>query len=276
MATVYSVLDCWSKYETLIESSPLVTVAGWVKTARDQKKRVFVAITDGSHQGHVQVLINADAVANVDECRKLTTGSSLAVTGTLVKSPAAGQPFELIATEVKIYQICDGSYPFQKVASLTIEFMRQFPHLRHRTSTMRAVFVIKSQIMKSIHDFFMDNQFCQVDLPVITTNACEGGCAPLQITSLTTTGKKSDIPTKMTPPIPSVISFDGKILEKKILPTDDIDFSKDFFGNAVYLTVSNQLHLETFAHGLAMYTLSLQRLEANHHNPRNIWLTSTC
>ncbi len=77
-----------------------------------------------------------------------------------------------------------------------MEFMRNYPHLRHRSNLMRAVFVVKSNIMKSIHEYFNDKKFYNVDLPILTTNACEGGCQPLQVTSLLTSNDLFSIPTK--------------------------------------------------------------------------------
>ena len=253
-----TVATCWKTYGGEFDGSwpSEFEVCGWVKTARSQKKRVFVELVDGSHQGHIQVLMNADSISNIEQCRGLTTGSSLRIKGALVKSPAAGQPFELVATEVEIYQIADGSFPFQKVDSLTLEYMRQFPQSRHRTATMHAVFAIKSQIMKSIHNYFSENEFFHIDLPILTTNACEGGCAPLQVTALTTTGKVTDIPVESYTRMIQTREIDEPPTIETI-KTDSIDFSKDFFGNEVFLTVSNQLHLETAAIGMgSVYTIT--------------------
>lgn len=222
-------------FSTLIGTE--ISVNGWVKTCRDQKQIIFIHLSDGTSQKTIQIIVSDEYIKNMDECAQITTGTSLFAKGILVKSPAFGQDFELSAREIKIYQICPSSFPFQKVG-LPLDFMRTLPHLRHRSNAMRAVFAIKSTIMGAIHEYFMKKNYCLVDLPVITTNACEGGCQPLQVTALMDSGDVSEIP-------------------RKINNKHEIDFTKDFFGNPVYLTVSNQLHLECFAHGLGyVYTIT--------------------
>ncbi len=239
------IVEIFKSHENLIGTE--LEVSGWVKTCRDQKEMIFIHLSDGTTQKTLQVIINSNELQ--DKCQGITTGTSLSIKGTLVKSPAKGQLFELIANDVIVGQICPHSFPFQKIG-LTYDFMRNYPHLRHRSNAMRAVFVVKSLIMKSMHEYFSNKNFCYVDLPILTTNACEGGCQPLQVTALIDSGDTSDIP---------VISKDdihnnGVITSIK---TTEIDFKKDFFGNKVYLTVSNQLHLECFAHGLGyVYTIT--------------------
>lgn len=261
-------VEIFENYESLLGKE--IEVRGWVKTCRDQKQMVFIHLSDGTTQKTLQIIVSPEYVTNMPELASITTGTSLRAKGILVKSPAKGQPFELTATEVEIYQICPNTFPFQKTG-LPLEFMRQFPHLRHRSNIMRAVFVVKSAIMQAIHQYFTDKHYCLVDLPILTTNACEGGCQPLQVTALLNGGKISTIPVKTAKvkssetkhsihddalAIDPVEIFKKKEVEHEV-KTDDIDFSKDFFDNPVFLTVSNQLHLECFAHGLGfVYTIT--------------------
>jgi asparaginyl-tRNA synthetase len=242
---MYQIAKIFEEYETLIDKE--VCVSGWVKTCRDQKEMIFIHLSDGTTQKTLQIIGKPENI-DFDEIAGITTGTSLQVVGKLVTSPAKGQLFELNATKIKIYQICSQNFPFQKVG-LTTEYMRNYPHLRHRSNLMRAVFAVKSRVMNSIHNYYTNNNFCYVDLPILTTNACEGGCQPLQVTSLIDSGKISDIPV-------TSINTNYNGLDVKV-QTNNIDFSKDFFDNKVYLTVSNQLHLECFAHGLGfVYTIT--------------------
>lgn len=249
------IIQIFKDFESLLGKE--VTVNGWVKTCRDQKQMMFIHLSDGTTQKTLQVIVDPDYLSTSVQLATISTGTSLCVKGILVKSPAKGQAFELSAREVRVFQICPNTFPFQKVG-LEVDFMRKFPHLRHRSNLMRAVFAVKSNIMKSIHDFFVERNYALVDLPVITTNACEGGCQPLQVTSLINDGKVSMVPVK-TKEVTEILEKND-LCEKtvtKTQPTDDIDFTKDFFGNPVYLTVSNQLHLECFAHGLGyVYTIT--------------------
>ncbi|AGC02177.1 asparaginyl t-RNA synthetase [Acanthamoeba polyphaga moumouvirus] len=223
-----------NSYEYYLDQ--VVGVNGWIKTCRQQGQVIFVHLSDGTSQTTLQIVISSEYTDNFNEVNNLTTGTSINVIGKLVKSPAAKQVVELLAQRVTIYQICDSSFPMQKVG-LPLDFLRTLPHLRHRTNIMRAIFSIKSRIMLSIHDFFSTSNYIYVDIPALTTNACEGGCHPLQVTSLLDKGETNQIPV-----IPN---------------TTKINFTQDFFNKPVYLTVSNQLHLECFAHGLGyVYTIT--------------------
>lgn len=232
----------------------VVGVKGWVKTCRDQKNMIFIHLSDGTDQRTLQVIADPALVKDVAmrDLAAITTGTSLHVRGILVKSPAKGQAFELSAREVVIDQICPVTFPFQKTG-LTMEFMRGYPHLRQRSNIMRAVFKLRSVVTMAIHEFLQRRDYIFLDIPVITTNACEGGCQPLQVTSLLVDGKASKIPTKTIPRVTDPLT--GLVTVETI--TDDIDFKKDFFCQPVYLTVSNQLHLEALMHGLGyVYTMT--------------------
>lgn len=232
------IVEIFKKYKDYIGSE--LDVKGWVKTFRSQKHVFFFAIYDGTTQMPLQVVADPKSLTNVLEVSRITTGSSLVIRGKLIESPTKGQLFELSASAINVQQIADHGYPLQKLG-LPIDFIRTFPHLRHRTALMRAIFKIKSEIIQSIHKFFRNKYYTFVDLPILSTNACEGGCQPLQVTSLLTSDVIDGIPT---------VVKDG-------IKTSSIDYSKDFFDRPVYLTVSNQLHLECLAHGMGyVYTIT--------------------
>ncbi len=78
-----------------------VTVRGWVRTRRDSKAGIsFVHLSDGSSFHPVQV-VAPNALPNyADEVLKLTAGCAIEATGTIVPSPAKGQPFEMQASAI--------------------------------------------------------------------------------------------------------------------------------------------------------------------------------
>ena len=75
-----------------------VTVCGWIRTLRDSKAFGFIELNDGSCFKSVQVVFEADKVANYEEIAKLNVGSSVIVVGTFVLTPQNKQPFEIKAT----------------------------------------------------------------------------------------------------------------------------------------------------------------------------------
>lgn len=206
-----------------------VVVCGWILTARWQKTLVFMKLTD-SHKSKLNpVQVVCDKKQFGESLEYLSAGSSLMVKGKIVNSPGKGQPFEILADEVYILGKVSNpsSYPLAK-ADLPIESLRTIPHLECHTPEKAAIYSIRSELMRALEEFFNKNDYTKVDMPLITFSECEGGCQPMQATLFLTSGKLSDVP-----------------LKTGTTGTNDIDFSKDFFGSKSCLTVSAQMELET-------------------------------
>ena len=197
-----------------------ITVSGWVKTLRDSKSFGFIELNDGSYFKNVQIVFDS-TLPNFEDVRKLTIISSLTVTGTVVKTENAKQPFEIHANSVEIVHLADSDYPLQKKRH-TFEYLRTVAHLRPRTNTFNAVFRVRSVLSYAIHKYLQEHGFVYVHTPLITGSDCEGAGEMFQV---------------------STLDFNN------IPKTEDnnVDYSKDFFGIPSHLTVSGQLDVETFA-----------------------------
>src|ERR1700722_8572742 len=94
----------FSVREILAGAAPkdvLVTVKGWVRTRRDSKAGIsFVHLSDGSAFHPLQVVAPNTLANYTDDILKLTAGCALAATGTIVPSPAKGQPLEVEASAI--------------------------------------------------------------------------------------------------------------------------------------------------------------------------------
>ena len=90
-----------------------VYICGWVRTCRDSKTFGFIELNDGSFFKNVQVVYD-NTLANFEDITKLSISSSIKVTGTLVETPEAKQPFEIKATNVEIECLSPNDYPLQK------------------------------------------------------------------------------------------------------------------------------------------------------------------
>mgnify|MGYP004555225519 FL=1 len=220
-----------------------VLLKGWVRTRRDAKDFSFVEINDGSCLKNMQVIANAD-LKNYEDIKKLSTGSSVAITGALVESKGGNQKYEVVAANVEIYDIAPDDFPLQKKKH-TDEYLRSIAHLRPRTNKYGAAFRVRSELSFAIHKFFNERGFRYVHTPIITGSDCEGAGEMFQVTTL----DLNNIPhTK-----------DGKV-----------DYSQDFFGKEAHLTVSGQLNGEMYALALGdIYTFGPTFRAENSNTPRH-------
>lgn len=212
------VRDLFRNKENYIDKK--VSVGGWVRSIRDTKTFGFLVLNDGTFFETLQVVYH-DRLDNFTEISKLNVGSAVIVTGTLVATPDAKQPFEIQADEVIIEGESTADYPLQKKRH-SMEFLRTMTHLRPRTNTFQAVFRVRSLIAYAIHQYFQERNFVYVHTPLITGSDCEGAGEMFQVTT-----------------------FDLNNVPKKEDGT--VDFSKDFFNKPTNLTVSGQLNGETYA-----------------------------
>ena len=110
-----------------------ITVEGWVKTVRDSKTFGFIELNDGSYFKNVQIVFT-DKLSNFEDLTKLTISSTIKVTGILVITENAKQPFEIQAKEIVIESLCSTDYPLQKKRH-SFEYLRTIAHLRPRTKS---------------------------------------------------------------------------------------------------------------------------------------------
>ena len=197
-----------------------ITVGGWVRSVRDSKTFGFIVVNDGTFFEPLQVVYH-DNLENFAEICKLNVGSAIVVTGTLIATPEAKQPFELQATEVVVEGASTADYPLQKKRH-TLEYLRTMTHLRPRTNTFQAVFRVRSLCAYAIHKFFQERDFVYVHTPLITGSDCEGAGEMFQVTTL----DLNNVPKN---------------------PDGTVDYTKDFFNKPTNLTVSGQLNGETYA-----------------------------
>ncbi len=225
-----------------------VTVRGWVRTRRDSKAGIsFVNVADGSSFHPVQVVAPNTLSNYADEVLRLTAGCAVEATGTIVPSPARGQPFEMQATAIKVVGWVEDpdAYPIQPKPH-TLEFLREVAHLRPRTNVIGAATRVRHTIAQAIHRFFHDRGFFWVNTPIITTSDAEGAGALFRVSTL----DLANLPR--TP--------DGKI-----------DFAQDFFGRETFLTVSGQLNVESYCLALSkVYTFGPTFRAENSNTSRHL------
>ena len=193
-----------------------ITVHGWIRNHRAQKEFGFLDFSDGTTMEHLQIVYDKDT-ADFSHLQSLKVGSSIQVTGVLVKSEGKGQDVELKSKEVQLLGDCPEDYPLQPKKH-TREFLRTIGYLRPRANLFQAVFRVRSVAAQAIHEYFQSHGYVYFHAPLITASDCEGAGEMFQVTTL------------------PIEELKGKV-----------DYKKDFFGKRTSLTVSGQLQAETFA-----------------------------
>lgn len=209
-------------------ANKISNLQGWIKSNRNSKNFGFIDFTDGTSLKTIQLVYKKEKITNFDEISSLTTGSAIEVSGDVILTPTAKQPFEILLSEIKILKVCDADYPLQKKKH-SVEFLREIAHLRPRTNLFYSIMKIRSNLVFIINDYFINNNYVLVTTPVLTTNDAEGAGECFNISKV-----------------------DGE----------------EFFNNKVSLSVTGQLHAEAYAMAFKkVFTFGPQfRAEKSHTN----------
>jgi len=233
------------------------TVGGWARTVRKQNNLIFVELSDGSCFESLQIVVDSQ-ISNFAEIAKTNVATSFKFKGQLVKSPAGGQPIEMLLNNNELHsaEIVGenenvATYPMAKKFH-PVEHLRKFPHLRPRSNIIGASARVRNSISFATHLFFQSLNFFYVHTPIITVSDCEGAGELFQVTTL----------------IPEDDDF-TKI--PKVDKSNKIDYSKDLFQRKSFLTCSGQLSVEGFACGLSqVYTFGPTFRAENSHTTRHL------
>ncbi|MFZ1677578.1 MAG: asparagine--tRNA ligase [Saprospiraceae bacterium] len=219
-----------------------VTVCGWVRTFRSNQ---FIAVSDGSCMQTMQVVVDHE---NTDPAllKRITTGSAVIATGTLIESMGKGQAVEVKAHTIEVVGDADPDKYLLQPKKHSMEFLRDIAHMRIRTNTFGAVMRIRHALAYAIHHFFHERGFFYFHSPIITGSDAEGAGEMFKVTTL---------------------SLENTQKNKE----GDVDFKKDFFGKATNLTVSGQLEAELAALALSrVYTFGPTFRAENSNTTRHL------
>ena len=223
----------------------IVNIKGWVRAFRSDR---FIQLNDGSCMGNIQAVIDFE---NIEESilKRVTTGASISVFGELVKSQGSGQAFEVQAMELSVIGDAhpdDVQKTVLQPKRHSLDFLREQSHLRFRTNTFGAIFRIRHAASFAVHKFFNDRGFNYIHTPILTGTDAEGAGEMFRVSTL----------DHKQPP-----------LDEK----GEVDYSKDFFGKQVNLTVSGQLEAELAALGLGkVYTFGPTFRAENSNTSRHL------
>ncbi|ALD66003.1 asparagine--tRNA ligase [Spiroplasma cantharicola] len=204
-----------------------------VRNNRQGKAVSFLVLNDGTTIKDVQVVYKSD-VKGYEQATQSRVGSIIEIKGKVILTPGKQQEFEIQAEEIILLDQAIEEYPLQKKEH-SPEFLREISHLRARTKTFQSIFKIRSVAAFAIHKFFQEKNYIYVNTPIITGNDAEGAGE-----SFTVTTKK------------------------------DGNYEDDFFGKKASLTVSGQLHGESYAQAFKnIYTFGPTFRAENSHTSKH-------
>ena len=219
-----------------------VEVRGWIRQHRKQKEIGFIELSDGTCFKKIQIVYESKLVS-YGQIKTIRVGSALSVIGKLIISPVDSKILEIQASKIVLIGDCDEDYPIQPKRH-TREFLREQAYLRPRTTLFQAVFRVRSVVSMAIHEYFQKEGFLYLHAPIFTASDCEGAGEMFQVTT-------QDL--------------------DEIAKVGKVDYSKDFFGKKVGLSVSTQFEAETFAQAFSkVYTFGPTFRADKSHTPYHL------
>ena len=144
-----------------------IWLRGWVYRIRKQKDKNFVLIRD-DRGGVIQCVFPSNIGSD------LTIESSLEVKGTVLKDERAKEGgYEVKSEEIKVINIAPPDFPIGEFQST--ELLLDNRHLAIRSRKMIAMSKIRATGLQAARQWFIDNDWIEVNVPTIVKSAVEGG-----------------------------------------------------------------------------------------------------
>ncbi len=151
----------------------IVSIKGWLYNQRSSGKVKFMIIRDGS--GFVQGILVKNEIDEeyFNMLENINYESSIIVEGLVKKENRAPSGYELIIKSIQVIHNAEKEYPIS-LKKHGVGFLMNYRHLWMRTQRQNSILRIRSEIVKSIHDFLNKKGFYLIESPILTPSACEG------------------------------------------------------------------------------------------------------
>lgn len=157
------------------------TVMGWVQKSRNKGGIIFVDLRDRS--GLLQIIFEESDVKaeGFAKAEKLRSEFVIAVTGRVEKRSGEANAnlktggIELRATELRILSEAQTPpFPIEADSKTKEELRLKYRYLDLRRSDLQRNIIVRSQIVNSIRNYFMDEGFLEIETPILTKSTPEG------------------------------------------------------------------------------------------------------
>ncbi len=158
-----------------------VTLCGWVDTTRDYGGMIFIDLRD--RYGKTQVVVTPDSGEENLQVAQRLRGEDVALFVGVITARLEGKAneklltgdIEVRATQVKLLNRCKTPPFFPNQEELPGEDLRlRYRYIDLRREQMQRTLVLRSQIIKAMRDYFADNDFIDVETPILGRSTPEG------------------------------------------------------------------------------------------------------
>lgn len=157
------------------------TVMGWVQKSRNKGGIIFVDLRDRS--GILQIIFEESDVRaeGFAKAERLRSEFVVAVTGKVEKRSGEANTnlktggIELRATEIRILSDAQTPpFPIEADSKTKEELRLKYRYLDLRRPDLQRNIIVRSQIVNSIRNYFMDEGFLEIETPILTKSTPEG------------------------------------------------------------------------------------------------------
>jgi aspartyl-tRNA synthetase len=177
-------MSFWQRTATCGEIRPEhagkeITLNGWTARVRDLGGLIFLDVRD--RYGLTQAVVIPEANPAVTAtARELGQEFVVAVKGTvrLRESPNPNLPTGLVELLVSDLQIINRAelppFPIQDDMEAGEELRLSYRYLDLRRAALQQKFIIRNKLYKVVHDYFAEQDFLEVETPILTKSTPEG------------------------------------------------------------------------------------------------------
>ena len=156
-----------------------VTLSGWVNKRRDHGGIIFVDLRD--HTGIVQIVFNPDNKDIFKEAEILRSEFVISVTGTItarsedtINEDISSGKIEVVANHLTILNNSE-TPPFMiNDHNVSEDLKLQYRYIDLRSRKLQNNLKFRSDLLKVIRDYFHENEFIDVETPILTKTTPEG------------------------------------------------------------------------------------------------------
>ena len=152
-----------------------VSIRGWVHRKRESKKIIFLLIRDDS--GVIQCAVKDDH-KSWEDAQEVTVESSVRIKGEVSKDKRAPGGYEIAIDKLEIVGLAE-RFPIARDTSE--EFTRDMRHLWVRSTRLTQIFKVRSEIFGALRDFYKSRGYYEIQSPIFTKAACEGGTTLFEV-----------------------------------------------------------------------------------------------